>query len=231
MNIDGLGEKTIAQLTDKGMVSDPADLYGLSLEDLLKLDKIEEKSATNLIRAIESGKKTTLAKFIFALGIRHVGEHIAQILANHFGDLEQIKEATREDLEYRKGKKGTLDTGVKGIGAEIAISIVSYFEDESNQRNIKRLLEAGVHLEGISPPSQSPMSGKTFVITGTLHSMERSEAKELIMRKGARLSSSLSNSTDYLIVGESPGSKLKKAEQLGVSVCDEDEFLRLLGEK
>jgi len=231
MNIDGLGEKIIAQLLKKGMIREEADLYGLSHEDLMKLDKIDKKSADNLIRAIEDSKKTTRAKFIFALGIRHVGEHIARLLADHFENFDTLQNASREDLVYRKGKRGEDDSGVKGVGEEIAGSIVSYFEDESNIQNIRRLLASGIQLEEaptVIPPS--PVSGKTFVLTGSLNSMKRAQAKEQIIGRGGRISSSISGSTDYLIVGEAPGSKFKKARDLGVPTLNEDEFLSMLGE-
>jgi DNA ligase (NAD+) len=229
MDIDGLGDKIIAQLRDRGMVKEEADIYELRFEDLIKLDKIKEKSANNLLQAIEKSKKTTLAKFIFALGIRHVGEHVAQLLANHFKSLENLQSATREDLEYRKGKGGAKDTGIKGIGEEIAKSIVTFFEDIQNRQNIKRLIEAGVSPEQVSSvPSSSRAANKTFAITGSLRSTSRSEAKELIQKRGGRLSSSVGLSTDYLVAGESSGSKLQKAKNLGVTIINEDEFFRLL---
>jgi DNA ligase (NAD+) len=229
MNIDGLGEKTIARLLNKGMIRDESDLYRLRHEDLMTLDKIDKKSTDNLIRAIEDSKKTTLAKFIFALGIRHVGEHIARLLADHFQRFDMIQNASKEDLVYRKGKRGEDDSGIKGIGEEIAGSIVSYFEDESNIQNIRRLLGSGIQWEEVKPVfPPSPISGKTFVLTGSLTSMKRAQAKEQIIGKGGRISSSISGGTDYLVVGEAPGSKLKKAEDLGVSILNEDEFLRIL---
>jgi DNA ligase (NAD+) len=232
MDIDGLGDKIITQLRDRGMVKEEADIYGLRYEDLLNLDKIKEKSANNLLQAIERSKKTTLAKFIFALGVRHVGEHVAQLLANHFKSLENIQTATIEDLEYRKGKDGAEDTGIKGIGKEIAGSVVSFFEDIQNRQNIERLIEAGVRPEEVfSVASSSPAAKKTFAITGSLRSVSRSQAKDLIQKKGGRLSSSVGVNTDYLVVGESPGSKYQKAEDLGITILNEDEFFRLLEEK
>ena len=133
MNIDGLGDKTISQLIDRGMVTNEADIYGLGLEDLLKLDKIEQKSAENLLAAIEKSKQTILARFLYALGIRHVGDYIAELIAKNLGTLEATQNATEEDLEYKKATKDQKDTGIKGIGKDIAGSIVSYFEDESNK--------------------------------------------------------------------------------------------------
>ena len=230
MDIDGLGEKTIAQLLDRGLIREEADLYHLTYEDLLQLDNIEDKSATNLIRAIEESKHTTLARFIYALGIRHVGEHIAQLLADHFGRLDRIQAATREDLVFRKGKKGAPDTGIKGIGEEIAASITAYFEDEANRRNVRRLMEAGIRFEEPAGPAPSPVSGKTFVLTGTLRNMTRREARDRIIRKGGRVASSVSRHTDYVVVGENPGSKRRKAEELGVPLLSEPEFMDLTGE-
>lgn len=218
MNIDGLGDKIISQLMRKGLIDEEADLYGLGMDDLLKLDKIKEKSATNLLRAIQNSKKTTLARFIYALGIRHVGEYVAAILADHFGDIERLGKATEEDL-----------IAIDGIGPQIAESISAYFEDHHNRNHIKRLIQTGIELEAPSRPPSSPAAGKTFVITGTLSSMKRSEAKEVITRNGGRMASSVGGNTDYLIVGESPGSKLRKSKDLGVAILSEDEFLKLLG--
>lgn len=225
MNIDGLGEKIIEQMLQKGMVRDEADLYELSFEDFIKLDKIEQKSANNLLHAIENSKKTTLAKFIYSLGIRHVGEHIAELISTHFGSLHGIQGAAIEDLAYHK-KEGT---GIKGVGEEIAKSIVSYFENESNKIRIQRLLVSGIQFESIPVPSASPVAGKTFVVTGTLHAMKRPEARELITGNGGRLASSISHSTDYLVSGESPGAKLQRAKDFGITILSEEEFLRLLG--
>jgi len=219
MNIDGLGDKIIAQLIQKGLIEEEVDLYRLDLDDLLKLDKIKEKSATNLLRAIENSKKTTLARFIYALGIRHVGEYVAVILADHFGYIERLGKATEEDLI-------TID----GIGPQIAESIYAYFEDQHNRDHINWLIQTGIELEAPSLPPTSPAAGKTFVITGSLSSMKRSEAKEVITRNGGRIASSVSGNTDYLIAGESPGSKLRKARNLGIAILNEDELLKLFGD-
>jgi len=220
MGIEGIGEKTISQLIDKGLITDEADIYALTFEDLVSLDKIEKKSAENLLAAIEKSKQTTLARFLFALGIRHVGEHVAEILAQHFGDIERLEEATEEAL-----------VAIEGVGSQIAESIVSYFSDEPNREHIQRLLATGILPEKVSPPRTTPVTGKSFALTGSLSSMKRSEAKELIRRNGGRLVSSVSNSTDYLVLGESPGSKLRNAEDLDVKVLQEDEFLKLLGKE
>ena len=220
MDIDGLGDKIVSQLINRGMVKEAADLYELDLENLLLLDKIAEKSANNLLTAIEESKRTTLSKFIYALGIRYVGEHVTELLAGYFGSLERLQQAKEEEL-----------LSVDEIGPQIAESVVSYFADESNQRNIQRLLDAGVRFEGLSGVDGTPLKGKSFVITGTLHSMKRSEAKELVVRKGGRVASSVTQSTNYLVVGDTPGSKLQKAHDLGVTTLQEDEFLTLLGKE
>ena len=217
MNITGLGDKIIAQLIEKGLIEEEVDLYSLNLDNLITLDKIKERSATNLLRAIENSKKTTLARFIYALGIRHVGEFVAAILADHFGDIERLGKATEEEL-----------TAIDGIGPQIAESINAYFEDHHNRDHIERLIQTGIELEAPSLPPASPAAGKTFVMTGTLSSMKRSEAKEVITRNGGRIASSVGRNTDYLIVGESPGSKLRKAGDLGIAILSEDEFLKLL---
>jgi len=220
LDIDGLGDKTVSQLMDKGLVREAADLYDLRLEDLMELDKIAEKSAQNLLAAIEQSKTTTLPRFIYALGIRHVGEHVAERLSEEHEGLESLQQAEEETLK-----------AIDEIGPQIAESVVSYFSDKSNQSHIRRLLKAGVHFHGLSPVSDTPFQGKSFVITGTLQSMKRSEAKERIVRKGGKVGSSVTRGTDYLVVGESPGSKLRKARDLRVGILEEEAFLRLLAEE
>ncbi len=231
MNIDGIGDKILSQLIDRGLVVDEADIYNLDFNDLIKLDKIEKKSAENLLAAIEKSKRTTLARFLFALGIRHVGEHVAALIANSLRDLESVQNAAEEDLKYCKATKKQEAAGIKGIGREIARSVVSYFESESNNRIIERLLEAGIEHEAVKGPTEaSAISEKSFVLTGTLDSLTRSEAKELILKKGGTVSTSVSSRTDYVIVGESAGSKLEKARDLGITILNEGELLRLLEE-
>ncbi|MBN2060398.1 MAG: NAD-dependent DNA ligase LigA [Deltaproteobacteria bacterium] len=217
MNIEGLGEAIITQLTERGMIKEAADLYKLTKNDLLQLDKFGEKSAGNLLKSIESSKKTSLSRFIYALGIRHVGEHIAELLADRFRDLAGLMEADEMEL-----------TSIDEIGPQIAESVVSFFQEDSNRSHIRSLLEAGIHFENIPSGNKGPMAGKTFVITGTLNSMKRSEAGEMIKAKGGSLSSSVTVNTDYVVAGESPGSKLQKARALDIPVIDEKEFLRML---
>lgn len=217
MNIEGLGEKILIQLLEKGMIEDEADIYSLRYEDLIKLDKIEDRSANNLLSAIERSKKTTLAKFIYALGIRHVGEHVAQILSSHFENIQSLQNAGREELEM-----------IEGIGPQIAESTFAYFQDEENRRRMTRILDSGMEFKKVSPPSASTLTGKSFLITGRLSAMNRSEAKDVILKKGGRLVSQISRNTDYLVAGESPGSKLAKARDLGVVIIDEEAFLKLI---
>jgi DNA ligase (NAD+) len=219
MNIEGMGDKISSQLLEKGLVKNSADLYSLTLDHLLRLDKIEQKSAENLLKAIEASKTTTLSKFIYSLGIRHVGEHVADLLAGHFKDLDRLRQADREGL-----------VSINEIGPQIAESLISYFQDDSSQSNISLLIKAGIRFEEVRPADiSSPVSGKSFAITGTLSSMKRSEAQKIILQNGGSLTSSISRSTDYLVAGESAGSKLRKAQEFGVLVLSEDAFLNLMG--
>ena len=220
MDVDGLGAKIVDQLIDRDLVREPADLYTLDLEKLLKLDKIAEKSAGNLLRAIESSKRTTLDRFIYALGIRHVGEHVARVLARRFGRVDRLRTATEEALRE-----------VPEIGPQIAESVVSFFADETRSRHVDRLLEH-VALEeprGGEESGAAFLAGRTFVLTGTLEAMSRAEAQERIERLGGRIASSVSRRTDYLVAGASPGGKLDRARGLGVSVLSEPDFLELVG--
>lgn len=217
LDIDGLGEKIVIQLIERGLVKGPADLYNLTFEDLLDLDKFAEKSASNLIQALEASKTTTLSKFIYALGIRHVGEHIAQRLAEEFGTLDQLAQAKEEDL-----------LTAKEIGPQIAESVVSFFEDKSNRDQIERLLQAGIRFQAEPRETGSPVSGKVFVLTGSLSTMTRPQAGERIREKGGRLASSVGRSTDYVVAGESPGSKVQKAREYGIPILGEEEFLSLI---
>ncbi len=219
MDIEGIGQKILDQMIEKGLVKEEPDIYYLNFEDLKKLDGIQDKSAKNILNAIEKSKHTTLARFIFALGIRYVGEHTAQILAEHFGNLDKLMEASLEEL-----------LSIKGIGEETAKSIRAYLEDEKNLKNIQRLLDAGITFEEAKSEIESPIAGKTFVFTGTLKSMKRDEAKKMVMSKGGKVSSQVSKSVDYVVVGESPGSKLNKARSLSIKTLTEEEFLKMLGE-
>ncbi len=220
MDIEGLGEKVAKLLVDMGLVRDVADIYQLKEEDLEQLPGFARKKAQNLIRAIEKSKETTLARFIYALGIRHVGEVTAQILAEHFKSLNRLMEARLEDL-----------LSIEGIGPEVATSIVEYFRDKHNRERIRRLLEAGIHFkEAEKKPQEKPLAGMTFVFTGALSSMTREEAKRRVQELGGRVGSSVSRQVDYVVVGERPGSKYERARRLGVRTISEEEFLKLIGQ-
>ncbi|NLC23716.1 MAG: NAD-dependent DNA ligase LigA [Oxalobacter sp.] len=219
MNIDGLGEQLVEQLVDKGMVNTAADLYALSLADIAGLERMAEKSAQNLIQALNTSKKTTLARFLYALGIRHVGESTARSLAQYFGSMQALADATEEAL-----------LEVEDIGPIVAASLREFFADSLN-RDLISALEA----HGVSWPEQGgaaeemlPLSGKTFVLTGTLESMSREVAGEKIQALGGKVTGSVSAKTAYLISGQNPGSKLQRAEQLGITILDEKNFCELI---
>lgn len=220
LNIEGLGKKTVAQLVDQRLVQDLADLYQLNREQLLKLEGFAERSSTLLLDAITRSKTASLDRFLMGLGIRQVGQHIAKVLAREFGSLGAIMSADRDRLQ-----------AIKEIGPEISASLVSYFQESSNRRVIHRLQELGLAIEEI-PVARSevslPFSGKSFVFTGGLAGLSRDEAKTLVERWGATVSSSVSKRTAYVVAGADPGSKLDQARSLGVTILSEDEFLELL---
>jgi DNA ligase (NAD+) len=219
-DIEGLGEKIIEQLMNVGLVKDPSDLFTLKVGDLEPLERFAEKSASNLIGSIESHKGISLERFIYALGIPLVGTETATDIAKKFGSLERVVEASREEFN-----------AIYGIGKKVAESIADYFEDSEKKAYIKRLLDDGVKVKNYhSPVLANKLQGKTFVVTGTLEFMTRDDAHKRIVENGGKVGSSVSKSTDYLVVGESPGSKLEKAKSLGVKILDEKEFLSLLGD-
>jgi DNA ligase (NAD+) len=218
MDIDGLGDKLVEQLVDAGMIQDVADLYTLSVEQLTTLERMGEKSATNLVAALEKSKATTLPRFIFSLGIREVGEATARNLAMHFGSLEKIIKATQEQLEE-----------VPDVGPVVAKNIVAFDHQAHNREVIDKLIKAGVHWEDIEckPVGEQPLAGKTIVLTGAL-SMPRNEVKEVLQALGAKVSGSVSKKTAYVIAGSDAGSKLAKAQELGIPVLDENAVKKLL---
>ena len=226
MNVDGMGDKIIEQLVDKDYVKTPADLYKLNLPTLCSLDKIGEKSANNLLNALDASKNTTLSRFIFALGIPNVGEVTAENLVNQLGNLSAIENASLEQLQT-----------VNDIGVVIAESIIDFFQEPHNRNVIEQLTseEINIHWQDITPQTQttivdSPFSGKTIVLTGTLSVLTRDEAKNKLKQLGAKVTGSVSKNTDLVIAGEAAGSKLDKAQELGIKVIDEQEMLNLLAE-
>ena len=219
MNIDGCGPSVINALLDAGLVRDAADLYSLRKEDLLKLERMGEKSADNLLTALAESKKNELDKLLFALGIRHVGAKVARILATEFGSMEKLQQAQPEELAQ-----------IRDIGDKIAESAVTWLNVPANIDLVERLAAAGLTMTFTPPASQedNPFFGKTLVFTGTMPTLGRAEAKTMAQDVGAKVSGSVSKKTDYVIAGAEAGSKLEKAQQLGVTVIDEAEFLRML---
>jgi len=218
MNIDGLGEVLVNQLTERGLVKNVADLYKLTKDDLLQLERMGEKSAENVLAEIAASKNLPLERVIYGLGIRFVGERTAQFLAEHFGSLDPIMKAGAEELEE-----------VSEVGPRIAESIVEFFADEHNRKLVGDLRKAGLTFSGKKKEKGTKLAGKTFVLTGTLARHTRDEAKKMIEDAGGRVSGSVSKKTDYVVAGSDAGSKLDKARELGVSVIGEEELEGLLG--
>ncbi|HOE71698.1 MAG TPA: NAD-dependent DNA ligase LigA [Deltaproteobacteria bacterium] len=222
LDIDGLGRKIVQQMVDKGLVRDVSDLYILTRDDIMGLDGFAELSTSNLLNSIQESKKTTLGRFLYGLGIPHVGEVAARDLAQHFGSLEKVMEASQDELQ-----------SMKGIGKEMARAISSFFSNERNRAVIGKLLDRGLEitLQKTAKRAEAPLEGKKFCFSGSLQSMTRSEAKKEVEGKGGQVVSAVSSQLDYLVVGTEPGSKLDKATSLGVSIVDEDEFLRMIREE
>lgn len=222
LNIEGLGKKTAAQLVDRGLVRNLADLFTLTKDQVLTLDGFAERSASQFLAAIERAKHVALDRFLFGLGIRHVGQHVAQVLARHFGSLEAIMQADYEKFD-----------SVPEIGPEIASSLESFFKEAHNRQTIERLLKLGLKVQG--QPARTGagakrLEGKSFVFTGGLEQFTREEAKRLVEAQGGRVASSVSKKTDFVVVGRDPGSKLEEARRLGIRILTEPEFAALLGE-
>jgi DNA ligase (NAD+) len=218
MNIDGLGEKIVDQFVDTGIVKDFADLYKLKLDEVAALERMGKKSAQNLLDEIAASKNNSLARLIYALGIRFVGERTGQLLADHFASLPELAEASKEELEE-----------VAEVGPKVAQSIADFFSEKANKELIKRLAEEGVRMtEKRAAPEDTRFAGKTFVFTGTLARRSRDEGGAEVMRHGGKVSSSVSKLTDYVVVGADPGSKYDKARSLGVTTLNEEEFEDLL---
>jgi DNA ligase (NAD+) len=244
MDIEGLGEKLVEQLVDQDIVATPADLYDserLRVERLAGLDRMAAKSAENLLAAIDRSRHTTLARFIYALGIHHVGEEVARILARHFGTLDALLAADwealiaeKERLQKKNAKrraKGMAEEGqlLAGIGPEIMRSVANFFGQPHNREIIDQLVQRGVTFDQTADAGEGRLAGKTLVLTGTLPGMSRDEAKARIEAAGGKVSSSVSKKTDYVVAGSEAGSKLEKAQALGLRVIDEQGLLALLG--
>jgi len=219
MDIDGLGEAVLDQLLEKGLVRDAADLYSLRAEDIAALERQGPKSAENLVKAIAESKNRDLSRLLAAVHIEHVGTRVAELLAEHFGSLEKLAAASEEDIQE-----------IEGLGPVIARSVVEFFRDRNNRELLRRLAEAGVNTKSLSRrKARGALAGKTVVVTGTLEGFSRQEIEALIREEGGRAASSVSSRTDFVLAGESPGSKLAKARELGVKVVDLAEFLEMIG--
>jgi len=222
LDIDGVGEKLVDQLVERDLVKNVADLYSLTPEVLAGLERMGEKSAANVHAALHKSKQTTLARFLYAIGIREVGEATAATLARHFGNLEIIKQADKETLQ-----------NVPDIGPIVAAHIETFFRQPHNLEVIEKLLMAGIQWPEIKtqPAQHAPLKGKTFVLTGSLETLSREEAREKLEALGAKVSNSVSAKTSYVVAGADPGSKLDKAQQLGIEILDETNLLKLLNSK
>jgi DNA ligase (NAD+) len=217
MDIEGLGEKLVDQLVTEGLVKDPSDFYHLTVEQLVDLERMAEKSAQNVINAIERSKHTTMARFIYALGIRNVGETVAELIAGHIGSIDALLEAEADTLSE-----------IHGVGDVIAQEIHAWAAVPANRKVVKRLLEARITFARTPRAVSNEFDGKTFVFTGTLVKFSREEAEAEVKKRGGKAASSVSKQTSYVVAGEKAGSKLDKAQKLGVAIIDEDEFMKMI---
>jgi DNA ligase (NAD+) len=217
MNFDGMGESLVTQLIEKGLVKNVADIYDLTRDNLLSLERFADKSAQNILDEIENSKKLPLERVIYGLGIRMVGERTAQFLAEHFGSMEAIENASVDELQK-----------VGEVGPKIAESIAEFFGNPANRKLVDRLRLANLTLKGEKKERGTKLAGKTFVLTGTLAHFTRDEAKKMIEDAGGKVAGSVSKKTDYVVAGTDAGSKLDKAKELGVAVIDEEEMRKLL---
>ncbi len=217
LDIDGFGEKLVNQLVDKNLVRTFDDIYKLNFDDLVDLDRMAEKSAENIIASIEHSKKTTFSRFVYALGIRNVGAHLSKVLESKFSsDLSKFKQATIEDLEQ-----------INEVGPIVAEAIVQFWSDESNIKIVEKCLSHGIEFSQRSKQISQKFEGLSFVFTGTLKTLTRGNAKKIVESNGGRVNSSVSKNTDYVVAGESAGSKLEKAKSVGVKIISENEFLKI----
>ena len=218
MDIEGLGDKLVSQMVDLQVIRDPADLFYLNKDDVLLLERMADKSAENLLAAIEKAKSTTLDKLIYALGIRHVGEHVARILAREYPTLNELATAKEEDL-----------LRIRDIGPEVAGSITRFFGEPQNLSVLEKLKSAGISFQASAAETTTPLSGKSFVFTGTLKNLVRDEAKRLVLSRGGVVHSSISAKTDFVVAGEAAGSKLDKAIAHNLTILTEEQFLEMIG--
>jgi DNA ligase (NAD+) len=218
MNIDGMGDALVSQLTDQGFVKDVADIYKVTKQDLLSLERMGDKSAENVLREIGNSKKLPLERVIFGLGIRFVGERTAQFLAEHFGDIDALMNAGEEELQQ-----------VEEVGPRIAHSILEFFSEPRNRELVEELRGAGLTMRGKKKERGTKLAGKVFVLTGTLAHHSRDEAKKMIEDAGGKVTGSVSKKTDYVVAGTEAGSKLDKAKELGITVISEEEMKSLIG--
>jgi DNA ligase (NAD+) len=218
MDIEGLGVKLIDQLVDRGLIKDVADIYYVSKEKLIELERMADKSAQNIIDAIEASKTKPLSKFLYALGIRQVGETTAEDLARQFPRLDDFFHLSEEDLKE-----------VEGIGPEVSASVYQFFREKKNKESIERLKKAGVTVIEPKAKGKGKLAGKTVVFTGALKSFERDEARNIVESMGGMTASSVSKKVDFVVVGEDPGSKFDKAKELGIKTLSEEEFKKMIG--
>ena len=218
MNIEGMGESLVNQLADRGLVKNIADIYELTEEKLLSLERIGKKSAANLLDEIERSKKLPLERVIFGLGIRFVGERTAELLAEHFGSMDALMTASLDELQQ-----------VNEVGPRVGQAIFEFFQEPANRALVNRLRQAGLTFKGQRKHRGTQLAGKTLVLTGTLPSFSRDQAKKMIEDAGGKVSGSVSKKTDYVVAGEDAGSKLDKAKELEVEIIDESGLLQLIG--
>ena len=218
MDIDGFGEKLVDQLVEKELVNTYDDIFTLSFDDLVNLERMAEKSAHNILDSIENSKKTTFARFIYALGIRNVGSHLSKVLESHFNsDLNKFQKTTYEELE-----------SINEVGPIVAEAIIRFWSDQSNVLIVSKCMENGVEFIKDSSPLNDIFNNLSFVFTGSLEKLKRNDAKNIVELNGGRVSSSVSKNTSFLVAGSSAGSKLKKAQELGVKVITEFDFLKMI---
>jgi DNA ligase (NAD+) len=216
LNIEGLGYATLGQVIDRGWVEDPSDLYRLTREQAIELDGFAEKSAQNLVDRISESRRPPLGRFLYALGIPQVGYATADLLAADFGSIEKLRAASEDELMK-----------VEGVGPNMAREVHLYFNGQGGEL-VARLLAAGVTPQAVEAPGEGPLTGKTFVFTGTLETMSRPDAEELVRRLGGKAVSSVSSKTDYVVAGPGAGSKLERAQKLKLAILDEEQFIALI---